>query len=518
MAIINGNNRNNVLRGTPFNDLIRAFGGNDLSYSNNGNDKLYGGDGRDILFGGNGNDVIEGNKGDDLMIGGAGNDVLECDNGDGSDRMSGGTGYDTIDVDGAPTQGDVFTLKANGNLAIFQRTNLGPFTLTVDSAEKFDISGLGGDDRLTVGNLNGTGVGLVQFSGGAGNDTLDASTSSTRIYAWGNTGNDTLIGGSAVDVLYGGSGNDKIAGEKGNDFMYGEAGNDVLEWDNGDGSDRMSGGTGYDIIDVEGAPDQGDIFTLQGNGNLAIFQRTNLGPFTLTVDTAEKFEVSGLGGDDQFTVGNLGRTGVQRVQFSGGEGSDRFDASATRTPVIAAGDAGDDTLIGGNGNDVLAGGDGRDTLTGNGGSDKFLYSGNVFANGTPARNAATGINVLNTPDILTDFNTSQDQFALNGRDLNLTNLQFQSGLSNQLFGNANVLVLTDGFANAAAAAKAIADNNAITSDAGAFVYFNTTLGISRLVYSNDLSDGGNISVLANLTNQTNVANQTNFQSNNFVLV
>jgi len=357
------------------------------------------------------------------------------------------------------------------------------------------------NDNLLLGTRSGE-----EIKGFGGTDVI-----------FGNSGDDKLFGGDGVDVLFGGKGNDLVEGNRGNDFMFGGAGNDVLEWDNGDGSDRMSGGTGYDVIDVDGSSHQGDIFTLERDGELAIFQRTNLVPFTLTVDSSEEFEVSGLGGDDQLTVGNLDNTGVQRVEFSGGDGSDRFDASNSKTRTTAFGDAGDDTLIGGHKNDILAGGQGIDALTGNGGRDQFLYKGNVFENRTPVRNEATGINVLNAADNITDFNIRQDQFLLNGKDLSLTNLQFQNSLSIELSGNVNVIVMRDGFGNAAAAAKAIADNDKVTSDAGVFVYFNTTLGISRLVFSSDLGDGGNISVLANLRNVTNIADQRNFQADNFRL-
>jgi len=70
------------------------------------------------------------------------------------------------------------------------------------------------------------------------------------------------------------------------------------------------------------------------------------------------------------------------------------------------------------------------------------------------------------------------------------------------------------FANAAAEAIAIANNDALTAAEGLFVY-NTILGIPRFVHSQDLSDGGAISVLANLTNQTNPANLANFTTQDF---
>jgi hypothetical protein len=116
--------------------------------------------------------------------------------------------------------------------------------------------------------------------------------------------------------------------------------------------------------------------------------------------------------------------------------------------------------------------------------------------------------VLNTPDILTDFEVRDDQIALNGQAL---------GIDKLIFGQ-NLVVLQTPFANAAAAAKAIADNNSITADEGAFVYFNTTLGFARVVYSKDLSNGGDISVLANLTNQKDPSVLGDLAPRNFVLV
>jgi Ca2+-binding RTX toxin-like protein len=368
------------------------------------------------------------------------------------------------------------------------------------------VYALGGDDLVIAG------AGHDWVSGGAGSDAL-----------YGDSGNDTLNGDEGADTLYGGNGNDSLEGGKGDDFMYGGNGNDILDWDDGDGSDIMSGGNGRDTIEVDGSLEKGDNFVLGKNADgKAFFERVGLdnveiGKFSLTVDTSEVFDVSGEGGNDTFIVNDLAYTGVHVVEFSGGEGDDRFDASNSSVKVKGFGDAGNDTIIGSSLNDIISGGAGVDTLTGGAGRDTFVYDGNPFANGTPVLNAATGINALNLPDAITDFEIPSDKFSLNGKDLGLTDLRYLEGNSNQLSGNNNVLVLTDGFANAAAAAKAIADNNAITSKEGVFVYFNTSLGISRLVYSSDLANGGDISVLANMTSLKDVANQVNFSENNFVL-
>jgi Ca2+-binding RTX toxin-like protein len=386
------------------------------------------------------------------------------------------------------------------------------------------VYALGGNDLVIAGAgndwVNG-GLGSDTLYGGSGNDTLNGDEGHDLMY--GGNGNDILDGGLDADTLYGGNGHDSLEGGKGDDVMYGGNGNDILDWDDGDGSDIMSGGNGRDTVEVDGSLSKGDNFVLGRNAEgKAFFERVGLdnvavGKFSLTVDTSEVFDVSGEGGNDTFIVNDLAYTGVQVVEFSGGEGDDQFDASHSSVKIKGLGDAGNDILIGSRFADILSGGDGVDTLTGGAGRDTFVYGGNPFANGTPALNAATGINALNRPDIITDFEIAADKFSLNGKDLGLTDLQYLEGNSNQLFGNNNVLVLTDGFTNAAAAAKAIADNHAITSKEGVFVYFNTTLGISRLVYSNDLANGGDISVLSNMTSLTNVGNQVNFSENNFTL-
>ncbi len=183
---------------------------------------------------------------------------------------------------------------------------------------------------------------------------------------------------------------------------------------------------------------------------------------------------------------------------------------------IIDGSDGNDSINGGSGRDLLTGGRGIDTLTGGEGKDSFLFSDDPFSAGSPTL-AANGISVLNQPDILTDYQIGEDDLAFQKQQLGIDIFNFQKGNSGNLAGNSNVLVLLDPFPNAAAAAKAIADNNAITSNRGLFVYFNTTLGFSRVVFSQDLSDGGAISVLGNLTNQTDPANLALFSSGDFTL-
>jgi Ca2+-binding RTX toxin-like protein len=433
-------------RGSSQRDVFEGTERDDRYFGLGGNDRLLGLAGNDICNGGGGNDFIDGGIGDDDIIGGAGND-----------RLIGGLGDDTID-------------------------------------------GNAGNDRI---------------SGGEGDDTIDGG--SGRDIIFGDGGDDNIDGGSGNDRLFGGDGNDFILGGRGNDIMSGGAGDDTLVWNDGDGNDIMSGGDGRDTIEVNGSAARGDNFVLGKNSaGKAYFQRVGLdgqaiGQFNLTVDTAEVFDVSGDGGNDTFIINDLSNTGVEVIEFDGGAGNDVLDARNTSTRVVVNGGDGDDTLIGGTGtivgaNNAVLG----DTLTGGGGRDKFQFSSDPFAGGVAGQN-------VNRPDVITDYAIGVDQVVLDRAASGINALSFQKGNSAQLSGNSNLVVLLDGFQAAGQAAAAIANNPNFNGGRGAFVYFNTNLGISRVVFSEDLGNNGRFSVLGNLTNLTNVANQANFSAADFAL-
>ncbi|MBD2776193.1 hypothetical protein [Iningainema tapete] len=174
---------------------------------------------------------------------------------------------------------------------------------------------------------------------------------------------------------------------------------------------------------------------------------------------------------------------------------------------ILLGEAGNDIIDGGAGNDFLDAGAGINRLTGGAGNDIFFFSDAPFA-GTTA----------NAPDVLTDYQIGQDRLLFSSDVLGINALNFQAGNSGQLSGDSNLLVLLDPFPNAGAAAAAIAANDAVTADAGLFVYFNFNLGFSRVVFSQDLSDNGRISVLGNLINITDPASQALYTAQDFTLV
>ncbi len=212
-----------------------------------------------------------------------------------------------------------------------------------------------------------------------GNDNILADAANDSINSL--AGNDTVNGGGGNDTLNGGAGNDLVIGAKDNDRIIGGLGNDTLVWADGDGSDRISGNAGADMISVQGSLTQGDNFVLGQQGTQAIFDRINLRQFKLTVDTTEQFTVVGEGSNDRFDVNNLSNTSVNLVTFSGGAGNDTLDGNDTSTRLVGNGNAGNDYLIGGDANDILNGGFGNDFLKGDGDYSLDEPGGNDILNG-----------------------------------------------------------------------------------------------------------------------------------------
>ena len=90
VAVIDGNDNDNVLFGTPQDSFINGY---------RRNDRIHGNKGKDTLNGGSGHDTISGSGGDDVLNGGSGSDVLQGDRG--IDILSGGTGNDLFYINKA---------------------------------------------------------------------------------------------------------------------------------------------------------------------------------------------------------------------------------------------------------------------------------------------------------------------------------------------------------------------------------------------------------------------------------
>lgn len=293
VVVLRGGGGNDELIGTAFNDTM--FGGS-------GNDSMFGLAGADLLNGDADHDSVTGGLGDDQLNGGNGNDEFEWFNGDGSDGLTAGSGADVLQVSGDATEDNIFRLTTNGGSgARLQQTLLLTSIVNFIDVESLVVEGGGGADSFTVAmNAGSRRPNEITFGGGAGNDMLNASATSIPIFAFGDAGEDVLIGGRGADTLQGGDDNDVLTGNSGADVLNGNAGDDVIS--GGAGNDLMNGGDDDDMLDG-------------GAGNDAI---------------------AGFAGDDEV----IGGTGTDTLAGNGsGEsdgGSDSFPDDPTPTEIDEA--------------------------------------------------------------------------------------------------------------------------------------------------------------------------------------
>ncbi len=414
--------------------------------------RLNGGAGNDTLIGGPGVNILDGGDGDDRFI-------FRPDGALDLDGIIGGPGIDTLDFSAFAaaitinlgTLG-VAQLVVAGELQLLLTSNTLPIgdeienviggtgadvitgnalnnTLTGGNGADV-IDGQSGTDTLaevanaismvlTNGALNTDGVidtlaniDLAQLTGGAGNNTINASAFTRPTLLTGGAGDDELIGGSSSDVLVGGGGNDKLRGRAGDD-RYDFDVDDVLGQDL---IDELPGvANGNDTLDFTTTNTKSLTVEL-GTATLQTVHATNLKLTLSDINSVENIiggdqadtlkgnaldniflggggndTVSGAGGldrlveirDADFVLTNtrlvITENGViddnaiddiDSVVLLGGAGNNLFDASAfTAGTVSLSGLGGNDVLLGGYGNDVLRGGDGDDTVFGGGGAD-----------------------------------------------------------------------------------------------------------------------------------------------------
>ena len=195
-------------------------------------------------------DLLRGTPGANLLSGLGGHDRLS--GGGGPDTMSGGRGNDKLAGGPGPSApgGDADRLLGGSGLDVVSyRRRAGDVTVTLDD--------LANDGQPREGDNVADTVEVVL--GGNGDDTLkDVSSRKSNIFAGGpgddrltgGTGNDLLIGGDGADRGNGGRGNDVIAGNAGRDRAAGGAGADLIT--GGGGNDTLDGGAGDDVVVTRG--------------------------------------------------------------------------------------------------------------------------------------------------------------------------------------------------------------------------------------------------------------------------
>ena len=233
LAVINGTNEEDVLRGSHVANTLNGLGGNDT---------LNSGRGSDILNGGAGNDTFNGEAGRDTMRGGAGNDTYFVDNPNDvvDENVAGSGGIDGVQSSVA------FNLSCNSTHALGIIENL---TLTGNG----NINATGND---ADNNLTGNG-GANVLDGGIGSDTMAGGARSRSTYVVDSAG-DTVIEGSSggtdlirttlaaytlganvENLAFTGTGNFQGTGNDLTNTITGGAGDDTL--DGGIGTDRLIG-------------------------------------------------------------------------------------------------------------------------------------------------------------------------------------------------------------------------------------------------------------------------------------
>jgi Ca2+-binding RTX toxin-like protein len=307
--VISGLAGNDTIYGGGGNDFICGGMGSDKIFGDRTSATTYAEPGDDTLAGGRGNDRIFGDgntfqHSGDTFVGGYGNDYINAG------PLSLNKGYERDNVvsynssrgpvsvtdPASPTGASNTTVTGDGTDTLIDVGAIqgSPFDDSFEIDGWVDeVAGGGGNDHITYGpdgagglEVNGDGdlcsrcLGLtgtdgndtivfspgsygvdVALYGGGGNDTVsgvafpshgefggpgDDSLSDTQL-AYGEDGNDTLVGTTGYDTLYGGPGDDIIRGRTGNDSLFGEAGNDTLNSKDGvAGNDTADGGVGID--------------------------------------------------------------------------------------------------------------------------------------------------------------------------------------------------------------------------------------------------------------------------------
>ncbi len=456
--------------------VITATAGDDTIDASGftGGARLNGGDGDDTLVGGPGINILDGGDGDDVFI-------YQPDGALDLDGVIGGAGIDTLDFS-AFAAGITLNLSllgvgqlvVPGELQILFTSNSVPLADEIENviggsgadsitgnslnntltggAGADTLDGQGGTDTLeetsnaasiilTNGSLNIGGVidthasiEIVRLTGGAGNNTIDASAFNRSTVLDGGAGDDILIGGTSADILIGGAGNDTLRGGTGDDQYRFDV--DLLL-----GRDTVvelaGAANGNDTLDF--STTTGVAITVElGNAGPQVVHATNL-QLTLSANNSVENVIGGdqddvikgnaldnifLGGRGDDTLsggGGFDRIGeirdadfvltnsslavteagvtetdalddIDSVVLAGGASDNLIDASAfTAGAVSISGLAGNDTLLGSYGNDVLRGGDGDDTVFGGGGADDIRGdAGNDFLGGSGAVDTTVG--------------------------------------------------------------------------------------------------------------------------------
>ena len=328
----------------------------------NGNDSLRGAAGAETLIGGSGDDFADGNLGADTAKLGSGNDRFQWDPGDGSDSVEGESGTDALDFNGS-NAGEQIDVSANGDRVRLTR-NIASITMDLAGLETTRVRALGSADDVSVGDLTGTGMRLVDVD--LRSSTNDADGAADTVTSRGTDGADRFsVGDAAGKLLLDGPGADvQVTAAEAADHArvaaLGEA--DTITSDShvpGPGQVDIDGGDGADRATTKGTDGDDEIGIARNGTDVVATFATGFG--VVNHVAVESLTVQGLAGADRLS-GLNGIGALTALTLDGGEGADD----------VRGGD-GADTLIGGNGDDHVDGNIGADRALLGSGDDRFQW-------------------------------------------------------------------------------------------------------------------------------------------------
>jgi S-layer protein len=416
-------------------------------------------------------------------------------------------------------------------------------TLTDANAKAITVAG---DAGLSIGTFAGTALtsfdasgvtkGAVTFatanlaaaatlSGGAGNDSINASSAATAAVTLnGNDGNDTLTGGTKGDTINGGTGDDIIYGLGGADHLTGGTGADVFGYilatptdSNGVNQDTITDFVaGTDKIGLNGTS---ITYLGEANGYGAVLTSLTGSTPEAVLDTSTSTLYINLNSDNVLDTNDItikldGITDLSQSDFVGLALAAGSTITGSSGADVIMGLGGADTLNGNAGADTISGGAGADTITGGTGID------------TITTGAGADIIIMNqvlttNRDIITDFTAGAggDELRFDISDLGLAGGTEYVGAIGGLAVDSSdeIAVLTGvGYATDEAAETAVAGR--VTTDGLdiVVVYFNTTDNTAHVIYDADAGvDGTGTAVLiGQLTNITTQAGLDAFTTAN----
>ena len=302
------------------------------------------------LTGGSGDDVLTGGNDIDQLIGGAGNDTLGS--GLGADNVDGGAGLDRWTTDYSTIGANIsLKLLASGFATVAgvgaHVAGIEAITLTTGSGnDVLNTQAFVGNDTVNSGAGNDVvalGRGVDNANGGDGTDLLVMNWAGISNVTYGigytylgsgwyrysaSSGDQLDFIGFERYRLTGGAGNDDLRGGGLNDTLVGNGGNDFLAGDAG--VDRVYGGAGED---------------------------------TWRVDTSARVGATTINLATQTTNYGALLSGIERIQYTGGNAADTVTALAGVHHDTFATGAGADRVTTGRGRDNANGGDGVDVDT-----------------------------------------------------------------------------------------------------------------------------------------------------------